>query len=385
MAQKYPPLLIHPDLVSNLRAIQTKTVEGQAARGKLGMLLQSALQLEFATIPPYLSAAFSIKSDNEEISELIIRVAKEEMLHMTVVANLMNAIGIAPDIVGAVPDYPYDLKVLDPPLRLDLRSFSFELVEELFMHIETPEDPVEFPSPARLMAADAELPETIGQFYQEIIGLIKSDTIPDLFENAERDTYKQIEVAPNFRPVRYASNQDNHTYPLNEDINFIIKDKESAVRHLTWVVSQGEGASPFNPLDAEGIPGHYYRFESILQARYLVKDDNVPEGYSYSGGDLPFSSDGVHDFDTNAKVEDYADYRGVERQMKRFNQRYTEMIDNLQAAFNCPSPDQEQQAKDAYQESVDSMRSMPSAASNIVRTAEHVGIKAGIPFQYLPS
>lgn len=386
MAQKYPPLLVNPDLISNLRAIQRATVRGEDARQNLGKLLQSVLQLECATIPPYLSAAFSLTLGNEKIIELIVRVAKEEMLHMTVVANLMNAIGIAPNIVGAVPDYPYDLNVLDPPFRIDLRSFSYELVDELFMRIETPEDPVDFPSRSALVADVVERPETIGQFYKDIIDLIKSDTIPDLFKHAERDAYKQIQVAPNFQPIAYTSNEDDYTYPLKEGFNFIIKDRDSAVRHLTWIVDQGEGAAPYDPLTAEGIPGHYYRFESILKTAYLVKDDTVPIlGYSFSGGDLPFTPTGVHEFVDNAKVEDFADHRSLERQMQRFNKRYTEMVDDLQTAFNCTSPDQQQQAKDAYQRSIDAMRSMTSAASNIVGAAGRLGIKAGIPFQYLPS
>ena len=53
----------------------------------------------------------------------------EEMLHMTAVANLMNDIGIAPHIAAAAPEYPHGLTVLDPPLKLELRSFSFDLVK----------------------------------------------------------------------------------------------------------------------------------------------------------------------------------------------------------------------------------------------------------------
>ena len=88
---------------------------------------------------------------------------------MTAVANLMNAIGIAPNIVAAAPVYPYELTVLDPPLELDLRSFSFDLVKTLFMQIETPEDPVTFP----VVVAAADRPETIGQFYAGIIDIIE--------------------------------------------------------------------------------------------------------------------------------------------------------------------------------------------------------------------
>jgi hypothetical protein len=105
VAQNYSPLTINRDLAVNLRAIRTTAIRDEDARQALGVLLQSALQLEFATIPPYLSAAFSLTS-NEKIYRLILRAAVEEMLHMTAVANLMNAIGIAPNIVAAAPEYP---------------------------------------------------------------------------------------------------------------------------------------------------------------------------------------------------------------------------------------------------------------------------------------
>ena len=169
MAPTYSPLTINRNLEVSLRAIQTTEIRDQDARQALGVLLQSALQLEFATIPTYLSAAFSLTS-NSKIYQLILRAAVEEMLHMTAVANLMNAIGVAPDIVAAVPDFPYHLTVLEPPLKLDLRSFSFDLVEDLFMRIEAPEDPVEFPT----LAPAADRPRTIGQFYAGIIDIIET-------------------------------------------------------------------------------------------------------------------------------------------------------------------------------------------------------------------
>nr|CAA6830739.1 MAG: Unknown protein [uncultured Thiotrichaceae bacterium] len=388
MKQKYPPLLMNSELVKNLESIRSAGVQGEEARKMLGVLLQSALKLEFATVPPYLSAAFSLSNDNQEIKDLIVRISKEEMLHMTVVANLMNAIGIAPDIVKAVPNYPYDLDVLDPPLRLDLSSFSFELVENLFMQIETPEEPVTFLTRG-VPSEDVTKPETIGQFYERVIELINEDTIPDLFKNAERDIYKQIQVSPNFKRVAYSGNTDEQEYHLEEALNFIITDKKSAVRHLNWIIGQGEGATPFDPLTAEGIPGHYYRFESILKSKYLIKDDAVPDlGYSYSGGDLPFSTAGVNEFETNAKAENYTAHPGVERSMLRFNKEYSKMVDYLQLAFNCPGPEQKEEAGAAYKASLQIMRKMDGRAGKIIRAAARVeggDVKAGIPFQYTPT
>jgi Ferritin-like len=370
MAQKYSPLKINQELAASLRAIQRATVRDEAARVTLGKLLQCALQLEFATIPTYLSAAFSLKPTNIKIYDLIFRAAIEEMLHMTAVANLMNAIGIAPDIAAAVPEYPHDLTTLDPPLRLNLCSFSLELVEKLFMKIEAPEQRVQF-----FTEAAARRPETIGQFYAQIIGII-----PGLFENAKRDKYKQIQVRPNFKEIAYASNQDNEKYPLKPYLDFMIEDPDSAVRHLSWVVDQGEGEDVYQPLTAEGIPGHHYRFESILRKRYLIKDKSAEKGYSFSGGDLPFDPDGVYDFETNAKTKNYIG--PVREEMQFFNENYTQMINLLQRAFNCPSPEQEQQSKAAAESAIDNMRSMQGLATAIVGSAQSSGIKAGIPFEY---
>lgn len=376
MAQTYSPLTINRDLAENLHGIQTTAIRDEAARQTLGELLQSALQLEFATIPPYLAAAFSLTA-NRKIYQLILRVAVEEMLHMTTVANLMNAIGIAPNVVAAVPSYPYDLTVLDPPLRLDLRSFSFDLVEKLFMSIEAPEERIVFPA-----ALVKVRPRTIGQFYAGIIEIIERDTIPDLFKNAARDAYKQRTVTPNFGPIAYINNQDTHTYPLEADIDFRITDSVSAVRHLSWVVDQGEGEAPYDPLATEGIPGHHYRFESILRKRFLIKDETVALKYSFSGGDLPFDPAGVHEFDANAKTKDYEAYPQLVRRMKRFNEEYTKMINLLQEAFNCPKPEQQEQAVAAFDQAVGIMRNMPNNASAIVQKAQESGIKGGIPFEY---
>jgi hypothetical protein len=374
MAPRFSPLTINSALEANLREIQTSLVQGEDARQALGVLLQSALQLEFATIPTYLSAIFSLTS-NTKISDLILRAAIEEMLHMTAVANLMNAVGIAPDIMAAAPDYPHDVTVLDPPLTLDLRSFSFDLVENLFMRIETPEEPIVF-------EAAVPGPRTIGQFYAGIIDIIETDKIPGLFDNAVRDAYKQREIRPNFKPIAYLNNQDTGRYPLKPEIDFRITDKASAVRHLSWVVDQGEGSAPFDPLTSEGLPGHYYRFESILRKRFLVKDENARLGYSFSGGDLPFDPAGVHEFDTNAKIKNYDAFPTVRRQMKRFNDSYSSMINALHQAFNCPAPDQQQQATEAYFQALDTMRNMPNVATAIVQKAKENNIKAGVPFEF---
>ena len=51
--------------------------------------LQWAIQLEHATIPPYLCALYSIKEGhNPEATEILRSIFMEEMLHMTLAANI---------------------------------------------------------------------------------------------------------------------------------------------------------------------------------------------------------------------------------------------------------------------------------------------------------
>ena len=53
--------------------------------------LYVAMQLEHATIPPYLTAAYTAKiEENKASHDAIIAVAREEMLHLTLAANLLK-------------------------------------------------------------------------------------------------------------------------------------------------------------------------------------------------------------------------------------------------------------------------------------------------------
>ena len=59
--------------------------------------LQWAIEIEHSIIPPYLCALYSIKpGSNREAVEALTSVFIEEMLHMTLAANVLNAIGGAP-------------------------------------------------------------------------------------------------------------------------------------------------------------------------------------------------------------------------------------------------------------------------------------------------
>lgn len=369
---KHQPLFINPDLAHDLDTIRAGEIENEEALAKLAELLQAALQLEFATIPVYLSAAFSLGNENESIRNVIVRVAIEEMLHFTVVANLLTAIGESPDVAGSIPSYPKNITIVDPPLHLELRSYSDNLVRDLFMRIETPEEPIPF-------TAEGEVPpKTVGLFYDQIIEIIEGDLIPELLDQAETTQGKQITgIAPRFREVAYLNNEDSERYSLPDDIDFFIKDKASAVRHLKWIVDQGEGTSKndTDPIAESGLPAHYYRFTSILKRKWLVADQNAEKKYSYSGGDLNFDPNDVHQFDDNVVSADFEAHEYLFEEMVAFEALYHRMNNHLENAFNSAPPAN----AEAYDAAMQSMRSMWGVVSSIIAEAKDSGVKAGVP------
>src|SRR5436305_15250394 len=66
--------------------------------------LQSAIALEFSTLPVYLSGMWSIQQQSGDAYNLINSVVLEEMLHMGLACNMLVAIGGTPEIVA--PRYP---------------------------------------------------------------------------------------------------------------------------------------------------------------------------------------------------------------------------------------------------------------------------------------
>lgn len=61
---------------------------------RLQRALQLAIELEHATIPAYLTAFLTLEPGrNREVSDLILSVFLEEMLHMALACNILNAVG----------------------------------------------------------------------------------------------------------------------------------------------------------------------------------------------------------------------------------------------------------------------------------------------------
>ncbi|XP_077870387.1 uncharacterized protein LOC144363996, partial [Saccoglossus kowalevskii] len=141
--------------------------------------LQTALEIELSTIPPYLSALFSIrKGHNNEVANILRSVVLDEMLHMTLVANILSSICGSPTLneSSVIPRYPSTLPGNIHPVSLG--RFSLGLVEDVFLKIEEPDEtlPIQFRQtqpPQHEPTEETEIPyhhyDTIGQFYYQNI------------------------------------------------------------------------------------------------------------------------------------------------------------------------------------------------------------------------
>jgi len=161
-------------------------------------LVQEAVRLEFATIPPYLTAMMSLKpNQNRDIWWAIHDVVVDEMLHMLIGCNLQNALGARPnlDAENFLPEYPGPLPLgLGSGLAVGLEPLSIPLLENVFMKIEEPEHPLTFRT--AFAAIDRARFATIGEFYRTLSSTILALPDPVLPGDATRQV-----VAPNWYPA----------------------------------------------------------------------------------------------------------------------------------------------------------------------------------------
>ena len=328
-------------------AIETK-------RDTLLAHLQLALELEWSTIPPYLISLLSIKRpNNREAADLIRGVAMEEMLHLALVANVINAVGGAPRLrADNCPSYPLQMTFegrafADRRFPIDLAPFSKDGIAT-FMKIEQPQEP-KITTAWLWTEIDVPAP-TIGVFYAGIVTLLEdleTATPGALFTG---DPLRQLEA---------------DYFWAGGGAIIAVSDLATAKQALATVIEQGEGAWPWSRhafARTAGEPlamGHYYRFSEIFHERhYLPTDDprGAPTG-------LPLAVDYAEVFPirTNAKASDYADGSKAATLNDAFNRRYTMMLRQIDDAVN-GAP------KALYTAIMDGMHGLTSTARELMAT-----------------
>lgn len=287
-------------------------VRGASSAPDLHESVQHAIELEFATIPPYLTAAMSLDAErNSGIRDVLFSVAEDEMLHMLLCCNMLVALGGTPTIASVhfVPAYPSRLPMgVSSGLIVGVERFSIDLVQRTFMSIEHPEDPLHFPA-----IAEATTFPTIGAFYAAL-----KDKLIQLGDSAFRgDATGQL------------LNRTGFTSPRLRPI----VDVASASAAIDVIVREGEG-TPASPLDSGGNVAHYYRFEQIFRGRELVADSTVPQGFSFTGPEIPFDSGGVFPITANQRLADLDPQSEAGQKAMAFARTLTDLLNALHNTFS---------------------------------------------------
>jgi CDGSH-type Zn-finger protein len=282
--------------------------------------LQWAIELEHGTIPPYLCAVYSIKDGhNVAAAEAVHSVFMEEMLHLTLAANLLNAVGGSPriDAPELLPSYPIHLPHSNCAFEVPLQRFSPEAIET-FLNIERP-------APHDAVPADENY-ETIGQFYAAVRGALEQ-LARDLGEGSlfSGDPRRQL--------------TDDLYYGGSGRI-IPVRDLESALAALDEIVEQGEGLDHqqiwdgdremFHP-EREEV-AHYFRFQEIAAGRQFRRGDTPQSGPT--GEALVVDWDAVWPMRPNPRTADYPEGGEARVRLEAFNRSYCALLHLLEQAFN---------------------------------------------------
>lgn len=219
--------------------------------------LQAAVTLEFATIPAYLCALWSIKDDLDPIAKSIRQIVQEEMLHMALVSNLLASMGEVSNINTNIPSYPGPLPGgVHDGLIVHLSGLNKAALRD-FLWIERPvqEAPINHPysetdrptdNKSLGFSNDCQNSTTIGEFYDEIL---------KAFEHLKPKMTPDNQISG---PLAWTIAQEI------KDVKFIIKT----------IQDQGEGSG----IDIKDVKyskdgsykiSHYYRFlEVFLEEKF---------------------------------------------------------------------------------------------------------------------
>lgn len=293
--------------------IEAKYIQGVKAATKpehLHAYMQKAIELEHATIPPYLTAMFSLRrNQNEKIREVIHSVVIEEMLHMTISSNILLALGGRPAINTKefVPAYPGPLPMnVGDGLVVGLEQYSKELMWNVFMEIEEPENPLHIGTLTSPIPDDQ---YTIGQFYEKVQEQILALPGKELPGNPA------FQVTSSFFPEKEL---------------FPILTKEDAARAIDIIIEQGEG-TPSAPT-FEGEIAHYYKFYELYKQLTIKEIKNSQ--YVFGQPSIPFDPQGVYNIRANTKAKDLAAGTEARNNLDEFNATYTRLLNGLHVTFN---------------------------------------------------
>lgn len=277
--------------------------------------LQIAMEIEMSTLPPYMCALYSIPDgSNIEVAGLIRSVLMEEMLHLTLAANLLNAVGGTPVLAkeSVIPHYPTGLPDGDNSFMVSLQPFSRDAIAT-FMRIELPT-----PHGTQPLADGY---ATIGQFYEAVEAGIKK-------------LVRKGELKFDHHPERQVTPTDYYNGHGNI---IVVNSLETAIKAIHEICDQGEGArhgiqEDNHPLDSVGYDlAHYYRFMEIAVGRRFKAGDSPKSGPT--GALLPVDWNCAANMIANPQSGWFAPGTPIRAEMDACNQVWIELLRSLEAGF----------------------------------------------------
>ena len=267
--------------------------------------LQAAIRLELATLPPYLTAYWSLRNTaaTTQARRRLLAIAIDEMGHMGLACNLLVAFGGIPRIAdqSVVPVYPGELPFrIKPGLIVPLQRFSRDSLE-IFMRIEEPH------LGDVCWHCGASFP-TIGSFY-----------------SAVHDAIRRL------KPCRIQKTGQLE----DEDVGLTkITSRRLALAAIRRIQEEGEGteASPI-PDPVTGNLAHFFSFGELYHEGELKPD--ASGGWSYDPDNYPLPFPPEADIHQVAPIP-AGGYPSVSRD---FDDSYSEMLNLLQSAWDQGSPD----------------------------------------------
>lgn len=310
--------------------LRNKSDDPEIRRKTLLNHLYTALRIEHATIPPYLFALFSIKDPDRVnfIPAKIIRsVAMEEMLHMVLVANIINAIqnqSVGQELCQYLNidrpefgiNYPAKLPGIDSDFSVDLSPFSLEALDT-FLAIEKPMEMEKEDAPT------SKGYKSIGQFY----AILKQE----LFDFCEDFGEEKL----------FAGDPDRQLGPeyyYNGGGEIIkVGDLESAHRAIKVIVDEGEGylqsifSSDHEEFGEIKDLAHYFKFKQLKAGKFYTNKDKPESEPSGETVPLSFATDQIYPASAMLKLQDTPE---IAKKTQECNMLYWNLIRACQDAFN---------------------------------------------------
>lgn len=263
--------------------------------------LRTAVKLEFATIPPYLTALWSIIDQAHPVAKSIRAVVHEEMLHLSILCNLLTGLGEEPRLTGAVvPAYPSRLPGgVHPELMITLEGYGSSALST-FMELERPEKPIPIKDEPVEVFPDED--DTIGVFYAALLASFEA-------------------LDPPLSPDRQIAG------PFTW---FVMTEIAHVREAIGLIMAQGEGAVGVPYTRYPRYLSHYYRFKSMVmgiqlvwdkEAKVLFKGDPLPVPSVYTLAPAPRQGYGL------------AAPAAVREASERFEQTYSAMLRLLEASW----------------------------------------------------